>query len=106
MRQIIARFRVRCHTALAALALLLTGCASLPPAEWRGANSDDRSCLVALAAHDAEVDGAGLRDAEAERIAGFPFLRIDRLTAALAPRAVASDAAFDAWLNRLRALDA
>ncbi|MEO5772148.1 MAG: hypothetical protein ABIQ29_08770 [Burkholderiaceae bacterium] len=103
---IIARFRARCRTALAALALLLSGCASMPPAEWRGASSDDRSCLVALAAHDAEVDRAGLRDAEAERIAGFPFLRIDRLTAALAPRAVASDAAFDVWLQRLRALDA
>ncbi len=77
----------------------------MPPAEWRGESSDDRSCLVALAAHDAEVYRAGLRDAEAERIAGFPFLRIDRLSAALAPRAATSDAAFDAWLQRLRALD-
>lgn len=89
-------------------ALALAGCAGLaPPAPSRAdaAPDQDRACLRWLEALDVAVDRAGVRDAESERIDGFPTLRIDRLGAALAPASAAADAAFDAWLQRLRQLD-
>jgi hypothetical protein len=54
---------------------------------------------------DAAIDKAGVRDAEADRIAGFAGLRIDRVGAALRDSARADAAAFDAWLARLQGLE-
>lgn len=91
-----------------AVALATAGCASLaPPAPYalHVVAAQDAECLRAFEAHDAAVERAGVRDAEHERIAGFPTLRIDRLGAALRPQAAASDAAFAAWLQRARRLD-
>ena len=55
---------------------------------------------------DATVDRAGVRDAGAYRIPGFPYLRVDRFSASFADQARGSPQAFDAWVTRLRALDA
>jgi hypothetical protein len=90
------------------IALLAGGCASLAPPGLYAAHAlgaQDAHCLHMFEALDAAVDRAGVRDAETERIAGFPALRVDRLGVALLPRAAASEPAFDAWLERSRALD-
>lgn len=104
-------------------ALLLSGCAGLdpwrePPArDWsaRGgsatapasvpAEDTPAGCAARFAAADRVVDAAGVRDAEAPRVPGFPWLRVNRLLAALAPPA--DDAGrFAVWIARLAALDA
>ncbi|HVK33468.1 MAG TPA: hypothetical protein VM845_13330, partial [Burkholderiaceae bacterium] len=88
--------------------LALAGCANLaPPGPYalHAVSPQDAECLRAFEALDTAVERAGVHDAEADRIAGFPSLRIDRLGAALRPQAAADDAAFDAWLQRARRLD-
>ena len=93
------------RAALAALALLLAGCASLERPALRADDAQTASCRQWFAALDDAVDRAGVRDAEDEPIEGFPGLRVNRLTAALAPRANASDEALVAWVQRLRRQD-
>lgn len=88
--------------------LALAGCATVE-LPWR----DDvaslappvRACAEHFAALDAAVDDAGVRDAEAHRIAGFPYLRVDRFHASLRDAAAANAPAFAQWLARLQALD-
>jgi len=87
----------------AVLALAFAGCASAPPLP--AASDADAACQRDFAAFDAAVDRAGVRDAEADRIDGFPALRVNRLAAALAVRARESDAAFAVWVESLRRLD-
>jgi len=53
---------------------------------------------------DQVVDTAGVRDAQSPRLEGFPYLRIDRLTARLSPTAN-NDEAKQAWRERMMALD-
>jgi len=55
---------------------------------------------------DAAVDQAGVRDAGAYRIPGFPYLRADRFSASFADLAKGNAEAFQAWVARLRELDA
>jgi hypothetical protein len=93
------------RAALLASLLVLAGCASLEPPVPRAANEADAACLRWFDALDESVDRAGVRDAEDERIAGFPSLRVNRLSAALAARARTSEAAFATWLEHLRQLD-
>ncbi len=92
-------------TALAALALALAGCASIELPSAPAIEAADTACHAHYAALDEAVDRAGVRDAEAERIPGFPSLRVDRASAALGARARSSDAAFAAWLRELTGLD-
>ena len=74
------RFAVLVAVALAA------GCASLqdqypsPPA---------RECAEWYQALDEATDAAGVRDAQYTRVAGFPYLRVDRMLASLRSRAAA-----------------
>jgi hypothetical protein len=96
----------------AALALLLAlaGCASFDP--YAAApiaaklERDDTVgyCARLFAEIDRRIDQLGVRDTEAPRIAGFPYLRVDRASAALAPRAD-NPAARQAWWLRLARLD-
>ena len=72
--------------------ILLGGCAtpgdpySAAPARTQlSADDAPGSCLRRLQAMDARVDGAGVRDAQAQRVNGFPFLRADRYTVLSAP---------------------
>ncbi len=53
---------------------------------------------------DARIDAAGVRDAAAPRVAGFPYLRVDRFSAALAPQ-VQQQRAFGPYSELLGALD-
>jgi hypothetical protein len=97
------RFGGAARAWLLLLALSCAGCAGLPPRPPLAAQ--DQECSRWLESLDAAVEFAGVRDAEAERIEGFPGLRVNRLHAALAARAAAAPAAFDAWLDALRRLD-
>jgi len=92
-------YRALCVAALAALA----GCAT-PPAATPADDTLASRCTRAYAALDAETDAAGVRDAAAARIDGFPALRVTRFLASFATPA--PDAAtFDAWLAQLVAED-
>jgi hypothetical protein len=91
--------------ALLTLALMLAGCASIERPLALASDTRAAQCQRDFAALDEALDHAGVRDAQDERIAGFPWLRVDRASAALATRAAASDAAFAAWMQRLSALD-
>ena len=93
---------------------MLAGCATVDPADpyavepiARHLERDDDVgyCARLFADIDRRVDALAVRDAEAPRIAGFPYLRVDRLTAALAPKAAADGPPRKAWLARLAALD-
>lgn len=86
---------------------LLAGCANLPaPGSAGAADAEALACARWFDRLDAAIDSAGVRDAEADRIDGFAGLRVDRFSAALAPRARAHAAAFEAWLERLQRLEA
>lgn len=91
-----------------ALALLgwLGGCAHLgEPAAPMPAEASEPACETRFAAADRAVTAAGRRDSASWPVPGHPYLRSDRLLAALAPRITAT-AARDAWLEALAALDA
>ena len=72
---------------LAALAVLaLAGCSSVAPwpaPDQGGIATELAACDDWFAALDAQVELAGVRDAGAARVKGFPYLRVDRFTAAL-----------------------
>ncbi len=89
-----------------ALGLALSACASLPgPAPPIAADRPSPACAQWFAQLDGAIERAGVRDAEAEAIAGFAGLRVDRVGAALRSPATGSAAAFDAWLTRLQRLE-
>jgi Protein of unknown function, DUF547. len=103
----------RCFRMCRSIVLLLPvlfvfGCASVDAplaTDLRSEAGDVHSCARWFADLDAAIDQAGVRDAGAYRIPGFPYLRVDRFTASFASAATASDAAFAAWMVRLEALD-
>lgn len=81
--------------------LLLAACASVPV---RDHGSEARACSEAYAAIDRTVERAEVRDAEAHRVAGFPYLRVSRFLASFRDRTL-DDAAFAAWVDRMARLD-
>ena len=95
---------------LLALAVALAACASVdpyaaPPMAHNLQREDDVGyCARLFADIDRRIDSLGVRDAEARRVAGFPYLRADRFSAALAQRAIGA-AQEQAWRARLQQLD-
>ncbi|MBE0627581.1 MAG: hypothetical protein IH606_22520 [Burkholderiales bacterium] len=99
--------------ALLALGLLLGGCAG--PGVYRSEpvsrhleaadSADAARCARLFADLDRSVDDAGVRDARATRIPGFPYLRSDRVLGALAARAGEGEQ-FKAWVRLAAAMDA
>jgi hypothetical protein len=90
------------------VALLVAGCASVDDrlaAHLETGSSEVRECAQWYRALDAEIDTAGVRDAQYTRVPGFPHLRVDRLHAALRDRAAESDPALRAFAERLAELD-
>jgi hypothetical protein len=88
---------------------ILTGCASVeaPPRTGHDdAPAATASCADWFSQLDATVDRAGVRDAGAYRIPGFPYLRVDRFLASFRERANENPRAFEAWISRLQTLDA
>ncbi|MBU3740604.1 MAG: hypothetical protein FGM55_16845, partial [Rhodoferax sp.] len=65
----------------------------------------DAACRAWSQALDAAVAQAGVTDAEADRIAGAPGLRVDRAGQALRALDPMNDDAYRAWLRRAAALD-
>ena len=63
------------------------------------------SCRDLYATIDARVDEAGVGDAQFARIAGYPYLRIDRFLAADDIKPDPGGNGFVAWVERLRDLD-
>jgi hypothetical protein len=89
-------------------AALLAGCVSLDAPFSRHLESPFgqlRDCAEWFAKLDAQVTEARVRDAQDARIAGFPYLRANRLLAALRPPAETSEPALQALADRMLALD-
>jgi hypothetical protein len=82
-----------------AAALLLGACAALPPELPEVA-----ACRTNYLGFDEKAAAADARDGGAHRIAGFPYLRVDRFLASFRDAAV-DGPAFEAWVERLRQLD-
>lgn len=93
------------HAMFAIAALLLAGCSTLAP-EAPVRTADTAACVDLFAQADARVARAGVRDADSAPVPGFPFLRVDRLLADLAPSTREDPARRATWLARLAALDA
>lgn len=95
--------------ACVAVALLSASCANLPSADppLQAAGADAQACVAWFDALDTAVARSGVADAGAHRVAGFPYLRVDRLTASfggsLDPQR--TDARFADWVAELRARD-
>jgi len=90
-------------------ALLAAGCATgggkpLAP-HLESGTPEVRECAQWYQALDAEIDAAGVRDAQAARVAGFPHLRVDRTLAGLADRAAKSGSTLRAYAEQLVELD-
>jgi len=87
---------------------LAAGCASIQPAREPFSDHLDegaRACVQWFDALDRAVEEAGVHDAGAHRIAAFPYLRADRYSASFRPVASRDAPRFEAWAERLRALD-
>ena len=85
--------------------LLGAGCETLQEPERGHRESGStavRQCAEWFRGLDEAVDRAGVRDAGAYRIPGFPYLRVDRYSASFRDEARASEAAFSEWIRRLR----
>jgi hypothetical protein len=91
-----------------ALFVLVAGCTTIDGSripEPEPLSSNSGSCAVWFEQLDAAIDRAGVRDAGAYRIPGFPYLRVDRFSAAFRDQAVGDSGVFEAWVARLAALD-
>jgi len=89
------------------LAAALAGCAAQSGLE-RHLESDAgplRECAEWFRSLDARVDETGVRDVQQTRVPGFPYLRVDRLHAALRPIAAKDARSLNAWAARLSTLD-
>ncbi len=98
----------------AARALLLIGtvaaggCATVSDPLRANLGADDgkvAACADWYRRLDAGIDAAAVRDGGAWRLPGYPYLRTDRHLASLRETALASDAAFHAWVGRMADLD-
>jgi hypothetical protein len=80
---------------------LLAGCATTPPQP----PPTDLSaiCHEVFRRVDRAVAEAGVADGMAARMAGFPYLRVNRFLASYAEEEL-DDARFGEWVNRMRAL--
>lgn len=89
---------------LATAMVVLAGCASPVP---RGADEGGpvAACQRWLQQLDEQTDAHAVRDGGAARIAGFPFVRVDRLLASFRDEALQDAARWQAWGERLQALD-
>lgn len=85
------------------MAGLLSACAALAPAPPPSGELAD--CERWLARLDEQVDGHAVRDGGAARLPGLRFVRVDRLLASYAGQVDDHGARWQAWGQRLMALD-
>ena len=91
-----------------AVAAAAAGCATVQdpfPANLQSPSEQVRRCAEWFQSLDAEVDAAGVRDAQYARVPGFPYLRVDRISASLRGRAAANEPALQRFADRLLDLD-
>ena len=100
------------RTVLRLLMLLLllgsVGCASIQApqrAHLVGADAQLAQCADWFRALDSAIAQSGVADIAARRMAGFPYLRIDRFLAAMKSAAISDPRAWQAWVDELRARD-
>jgi hypothetical protein len=104
------KLRTAAHLAavLVAVCALAAGCATVDApfgAHLASEAVQVRECAEWYRLLDERVAAAGARDAQDARVPGFPYLRVNRLLAALRPSAASSDAALQALADRMLALD-
>jgi hypothetical protein len=94
---------------LALLALLLaSGCASfqpVPSARVNATQADARACAQWFFDLDRRVAREGVRDAQARPVEGFPYLRVNRLLAAMRGEAGADPQKLGALVQEMQDLD-
>lgn len=84
--------------------LLVSGCAGLHvPQDEPPAGAEAAACARFFDGLDTTITQADVRDAQAARIPGFPYLRVNRFLASFAAEPL-NDAVFHAWAGRMRAL--
>ncbi|MBF0283689.1 MAG: hypothetical protein HQL51_04430 [Magnetococcales bacterium] len=91
---------LRSPPSFAALLALLAACASPPPP----ALEDPANCAALYQGLDRAVEKAGVRDAQAAPVNGFPELRTDRFLASFAAEPLEGER-LTAWVERMRQLD-
>ena len=84
-------------------ALVASGCAPMRPVAPSGSAALD-ACRAFYHVLDASIDRAAVRDGGAARIAGFPYLRVDRLLASFSDEDLRPEQV-RAWMEQLVALD-
>jgi len=89
--------------------MLAAGCSEIDQPlrsdrEFRSANVQE--CADWFTRLDDVIDRAGVRDGEAYRVPGFPYLRVNRYLASFRQQAQKDSIAFAAWQKHLRDLDA
>ncbi len=82
--------------------LALSGCSTAPPRS--DAPAQVEACLRFFRQSDEAVDDAGARDAQATRLPGFPYLRVNRFLASFADDDLPPES-FHTWMERMRVLD-
>jgi len=90
------------------LLLLSAGCASIQAPQRDHLVSADvqlAQCADWFRALDSAVARSGVDDIAARRMAGFPYLRIDRFLAAMKSVATGDPQAWQAWVDELRSRD-
>ena len=91
------------------LLLVFAGCATVQQPQRENLASGDgqiRDCARLFKELDAAVTRAGVADIAARRVEGFPYLRTDRFTAAFGESAISDARVREAWIDRMRQLDA
>lgn len=100
--------RSGCLAAILVSLGLMTGCASSEPtldSKANAASATAEACTQWLGTLDEAIDRAGVREAGPTRIAGFPYLRVDRFLASFAPAVTDRPSLFADWIAGLRDLD-
>ena len=87
----------------AVLAVLAAACSHTPAVQQSGSEIADR-CRTAYAEFDEKIARAGVRDAGAKRVRGFPYLRTTRFLSSFRDE-VSDTAKFDIWVAHLREHD-
>lgn len=80
----------------------LVGCGA--PALRPEAPPEVRACLEFLRASDEAVQEAGVRDAQATRVPGFPYLRVNRFLASFSKDNLQGPR-FQAWIEQMQTLE-
>lgn len=87
------------------LLLLLFGCGTIRPSTLPDVHANEAAvCTDYLEALDRAAATAGVTDVQAARVAGYPYLRVDRFLASF-PAGTLDAKQFSDWLDRLHALD-